>query len=201
MAAAPKISDLQAALNSGFSAQSGQIGWSPSGSFSTATSEMVQSLLSILTVEPTVKIEHDFYGWLLYQAEALRGRRSLALDWDNLAEELEAMAAADRRELLRRLTSLFEHLLKLAYQPAELSRRGNGWRRTVVNSRIEIEQLLRFGPGLKGYLDEFAVEAYAGACRKTGAAMGLRRDQWEERFPKDSPWTISQALDADFFPA
>jgi hypothetical protein len=150
-------------------------------------------------VGPRVKIDDDFHGWLLDQASALRGRRYFSLDWDNLAEELEAMAAMDRRELLRRLTTLYEHLLKLAYQPDELPRRGNGWRRTVVNSRIEIERLLDQSPGLKGQMQEFALDAYAGGRRKAGAAMGLQRHQWEAIFPDVSPWSIDQALEANFF--
>jgi len=150
---------------------------------------------------PAVNLVDDFHGWLLDQASALRERRHFSLDWDNLAEELEAMAATDRRELLRRLTTLFEHLLKLAYQPDELPRRGNGWRRTVVNSRIEIERLLNQSPGLKGQMEEFALDAYAGGRRKAGTAMGFRREQWETILPDISPWSIDKALEADFFPA
>jgi hypothetical protein len=157
--------------------------------------------LGFLTAKPTIKINDDFHGWLLDQASALRERRYFSLDWDSLAEELEAMAATERREVLRRLTTLFEHLLKLAYQPDELSRRGNGWRRTVVNSRIEIERLLNQSPGLKGQIEDFALDAYAGARRKAGTAIGLRRDQWEVLLPDVNPWSIDQALEPDFFPA
>jgi Domain of unknown function DUF29 len=106
------------------------------------------------------------------------------------------MAATDRRELQRRLTTLFEHLLRLAYQPNELPRRGNGWRRTVVNSRIEIERLLGQSPGLKGRLDEFAVDAYNAGRRKAETAMG-----GQVELPQHSPWSIDQALENSFFPA
>jgi hypothetical protein len=157
--------------------------------------------LNKLSAYPRVKLDDDFHGWLLDQASALRERRYFSLDWDNLAEELEAMAATDRRELLRRLTTLFEHLLKLAYQPQELERRGNGWRRTIVRSRIEIERLLNLSPGLKGQMRTFALDGYAGACQAAGTAMGLRRAQWEAIFPATSPWSIDQVLEADFFPA
>lgn len=143
----------------------------------------------------------DFHGWLLDQASALRERRYFSLDWDNLAEELAAMAIAEQRELLRRLTTLFEHLLKLAYQPNELSRRGNGWRRTVARSRIEVERLLSESPGLKGQLEQFAVDSYADARKVAGAAMGFRRSQWEAILPNNSPWSIDKALETDFFPA
>jgi len=111
------------------------------------------------------------------------------------------MAATDRRELLRRLTTLFEHLLKLAYQPDELPQRGNGWRGTVVRSRIEVERLLNQSPGLKGQIDEYAVDAYLGGRRAAGATMGFRRNQWETILPEVSPWSIERALEAEFFPS
>jgi hypothetical protein len=47
-------------------------------------------------------IEEDFHGWLTHQAALLRSRDADALDWEHLAEEIEAMASAERRELLGR---------------------------------------------------------------------------------------------------
>lgn len=43
--------------------------------------------------------ELDFYAWLNRQAQVLRSRESESLDWDHLAEEIEAMAAGEKREL------------------------------------------------------------------------------------------------------
>jgi hypothetical protein len=43
----------------------------------------------------------DHHGWLLEQAALLRSERHDSLDWSNLAEELEAMAAAQRRKIKR----------------------------------------------------------------------------------------------------
>ena len=36
--------------------------------------------------------ESDLYEWTKEQADALRRRASNALDWDNLAEEIESLA-------------------------------------------------------------------------------------------------------------
>ena len=41
--------------------------------------------------------ELDFYAWLNRQAQVLRSRESESLDWDHLTEEIEAMAAGEKR--------------------------------------------------------------------------------------------------------
>ena len=46
-----------------------------------------------------VSKETDFSGWLGAQAAALRSRSISAVDWDGIAEELEAMAKREEREL------------------------------------------------------------------------------------------------------
>jgi hypothetical protein len=148
-----------------------------------------------------IRVTNDFHGWLLDQAAALRNRNTLRLDWEHLAEELEAMAAAERRELLRRLTTLFEHLLKLNHQVEEVSRRGRQWRLTVTRTRTEIKRLLAQSPSLKGQLNEFVIETYADARAIAGEAMGLPRHQWQLSLPQENPWTVDQALADDFFPA
>jgi Domain of unknown function DUF29 len=145
-----------------------------------------------------VKIDDDFHGWLLDQASALRRQKIGSLDWKHLAEELEAMAAAERRELLRRLTTLFAHMLKIQYQAQELQRRGRSWRLTVLRSRTEIRRLLDQSPGLKGQLKSFADEAYRDARRHAGEEMNLARHEWERRLPAELPWSVDQALDFEF---
>src|SRR5712692_2353470 len=137
--------------------------------------------------ERSVRIDEDFYSWLLDQAGALRDKRVLSLDWDHLAEELEAMAAVERRELLSRLTTLYEHMLKWQYEPQELQRRSRGWRLTITRSRTEIRRLLDYSPGLKSRLEEFAAAAYTDARRQAGEAMGLERSRWDRLLPQKSP--------------
>ena len=148
-----------------------------------------------------IKIEDDFHGWLLGQASALRRERYGSLDREHLAEELEAMAAAERRELLRRLTTLYAHLLKIQQQPHEVQRRGRSWKLTILRSRTEIHRLLAQSPGLKGQMKEFAKEAYMDARRHAGEEMNLARHDWERMLPMDAPWSVENALDLDFLPS
>jgi Domain of unknown function DUF29 len=144
--------------------------------------------------------EDDYHAWLLAQASLLRSQNSGSLDWSDLAEEIEAMAASQRRELLERLTTLIAHLLKLTHQEREVPRRGRGWRLTVVRSRREIKQLLDESPGLKGKLEEYVRKTYPDAQRDAGVEMGLERRAWLELFSPDCPWTVDQLMDDDFLP-
>ncbi len=45
----------------------------------------------------THEMERDYYDWLRRQSRALREHRPAFLDWQNLAEELEAMARSEER--------------------------------------------------------------------------------------------------------
>jgi len=109
------------------------------------------------------------------------------------------MAAAQRRELLERLTTLLAHLLKLHYQPEEVPQRGRNWKLTVVRSRREIKRLLEESPGLKGKLEEYVVKTYADAQQDAGVEMGLERHAWAGLFSPACPWTLDQLMDDDFF--
>ena len=47
----------------------------------------------------------DFHRWAETQAGLLRLRSANALDWDNLAEEIEALARNDQRDLASTVSS------------------------------------------------------------------------------------------------
>jgi hypothetical protein len=142
-------------------------------------------------------VEEDYHGWLLHQAGLLRGHDLDSLDWEHLAEELEAMAGAERRELLRRLTTLYAHLLKMQYQPEP--RRARGRKVTILRSRNEIERVLKQSPGLRGQFEEFAKEVYPDGRREAATDIGLKRSEWKV-IPTTSQWTLQQIMDPDFFP-
>ena len=54
----------------------------------------------------------DIVAWAEQQALALRCRAANEIDWDNVAEEIEDLAARQKREVGRRLRIICEHLLK-----------------------------------------------------------------------------------------
>ena len=140
----------------------------------------------------------DSQAWLLAQAAALRRVAALrpnlpiAIDWEGIAEELEAVAAAERNELKSRLEVTLEHLAKLAYVPMPEPR--HGWRRTVREQRHRLEDLLETSPSLRRFLDEVLERVWRRALRHLLAEYRLHE------VPKRCPWTVEHILAEDWWP-
>ena len=135
--------------------------------------------------------ETDFHRWAETQAGLLRLRSANSLDWDNLAEEIEALARSDRREIRNRLVVLCAHLLKWEFQPRL---RSNSWRSSVREARRQIAGLIEESPTLAGYPADKLADAYGHGREDAEAETGL------PDLPVDCPWTIDQVLDRDFWP-
>jgi len=114
--------------------------------------------------------ETDFALWAESQAAALREGRFDDVDVPNLAEEIDALARRDRRELRSRLTVLAVHLLKLIYQPERAS---GSWRATIVEQVRNVRELLEESPSLVPSLPAFTEGAYRDARREAAAETGL----------------------------
>ncbi|MBK1702860.1 DUF29 domain-containing protein, partial [Thiococcus pfennigii] len=83
----------------------------------------------------------DFHAWAIQNARLLREGAFTELDVEKIAEELEAMGASERRELLNRLQVLLVHLLKHQYHP---ERRGKSWLLTINHQRTVTGKGLAF---------------------------------------------------------
>jgi uncharacterized protein DUF29 len=139
----------------------------------------------------------DYHEWLVHQARKLRASRPAFLDWENLAEELEAMARSEELGLESLLERLLKHLLKWSYQSGKIS---GSWEASIENSRDQIERRLERSPSLNVKLPQLCESAYRRAKRTAGAEMRLRKEQWEKRLPESCPWTVWQIRDASFWP-
>jgi len=122
----------------------------------------------------------DFQLWLTRTAECLRTQRYDHLDLENLIEEIESMGRSDKTALRSNLGVLLVHLLKWAYQP---DKRTNGWRATIAEHALRINESFSESPSLKSYFAEVFPECYANARR---LAIG--------NFPKQCPFAISEVL-------
>jgi len=135
----------------------------------------------------------DFYGWAIEQAALLREGRLNSADIANIAEEIESMGRAEKRELVNRLAILLLHLLKWHFQPGF---RSPSWNSSIREQRIRLRDHLKDNPSLKAHVDEAASRAYElaviGAARETGLP--------EAEFPTQSPYRFEQILDDGFWP-
>jgi hypothetical protein len=137
--------------------------------------------------------QRDFYTWALEQGRALRAHHTEAIDWENLAEEVEGLGRSEARELEGRLEVLLLHLLKWRYQPKKRSR---SWRLSIREQRQRVARELRQNLGLQTTLAESVSGAYESA-----RLVAARETKLAERtFPLTSPWIFGQINDPDFWP-
>lgn len=142
----------------------------------------------------------DFYEWTQRQAATLRRmaaeRANSELDLENLAEEIESVGGSDRKEVERRLTTILEHMLKIAYSPAYEPM--NGWRGTVRKSRRDLLRTLEQSPSLRNVVRERFDECYANAAED---ARESHIDLALSPIPTESPFELdAQVLNPDWLP-
>lgn len=147
------------------------------------------------TTKPTtpVRYEEDYVAWAAETAQLLLERRFDEIDIDSLAEEVDAIAGTDRRELRSRVTVVLLHLLKWKYQP---EKRSGSWESTLDTQRTELGYLLQQSPSLKREVAEAVKIAYPNAVGGAAKGTGLR----VTTFPSDCPFSPQQILDPTYLP-
>lgn len=135
----------------------------------------------------------DFHCWIDEQTALLRTGALDHLDLPNLIEELEAMSARERRELINRLAVLLTHLLKWQYQP---ERRCTSWRLTINEQRRQLALLLEDSPSLARRMPEFTERAYRNAARAALEQTGFLQSP----FPAQCPYGTDAIMDEAVWP-
>ncbi|PWR20908.1 DUF29 domain-containing protein [Zavarzinia compransoris] len=138
--------------------------------------------------------EHDFYAWALEQAALLRAGDMSAADIEHIAEEIESMGKAEKRELVSRLAVLLLHLLKWRFQPAGQC---TSWRLSIKEQRVEVADHLADNPSLRARMPEALAAAYRRACLGAARETALP----EAIFPPECPWPFERIMEAGFWPA
>jgi Domain of unknown function DUF29 len=129
--------------------------------------------------------ERDILLWSEETVQKLQARDFDSLDIENLIEEIESLGISQKKELLSRLTTLLEHLLKRLY--VNLPDDYNGWERTIRNQRRELKLLLHQVPSLKTRWDTTFDTAWQFALSE------VKKEYKSEVFP--SSWQFSHDLD------
>jgi hypothetical protein len=125
----------------------------------------------------------DFYKWTKDQVNFLKKQEFTKMDIDNLIEEIESLGRSEKRALKSYLAILFQHLLKIKYQPAKHTK---SWDMSVKNSLHQAQSLLIENPSLKAELQNLAEDAYFTGRLNAISETGLE----EEVFPEKCPWKL-----------
>jgi hypothetical protein len=155
-------------------------------------------LIRIPSGDSELNYEENYSLWALHQANELRIRKPVGIDWKQVAEELEEMAARIRLALLSDLEVILLHLLKLEYETSanEWRGRSRNWKLHAAEHRDRVIDILENEHALRNKLDEFVDKAYPRARRRAALETGRK----ESRYPDSCPWSAVQILDVSFFP-
>jgi hypothetical protein len=140
----------------------------------------------------------DVAAWAEQQAGLLRRRASgelrndAGLDWDNLAEEIEGVAASQKREIRHRLKRICQHLLKWRHSNRQPPK---SWRLTLDEQREQLEDLFKDSPSLRRFAHDALPEAFVTGRR------AAEREAGPLKLPDDvCTWSLDEVLAIDFFP-
>ncbi len=128
--------------------------------------------------------EQDILLWVEETVAKLRAHDFENLDLENLIEEVESLGISQKKELISRLITLLEHLLKRLY--VDIPYDYNGWERTIRNQRNELQVLLKQVPSLKTRWNDSFADAWEIALKT------VREEYREVEFPEQ--WKFSSDL-------
>lgn len=145
------------------------------------------------------RYDDDFYAWTQYQAEVLR---SMAVadnrfDREHVAEEIEDLGKSERDAVRSQIRRIIEHLLKLAYSPAEEPR--FDWMHSIADARGALDDKL--SPTLRRDIEANLEKLYADGRRQ--ATLALRRfgeAEAAESLPARCPFSFDEICRHDWYP-
>jgi hypothetical protein len=115
----------------------------------------------------------DLALWAESQARALRDAghagTNLPIDWENVAEEIEALGKSQAREVASRVRTILVHLIKLQASPAAEPR--GGWRETIIEQRSETERVIADSPSLRQAVGCAIAKEIGSARRQASVAL------------------------------
>jgi hypothetical protein len=146
--------------------------------------------------------EKDVSAWSEQQGALLRRRAAGelvnegALDWSNIAEEIESLGRSERSALRSHIATVLEHLIKLQASPATDPR--NGWKETINRAREDIDRALADNPSMRRLVGDMITEETRRSGRQVARSLALYSEQ--PRVDIGSlAFTVDQVL-GDWFP-
>ncbi|NCJ06083.1 DUF29 family protein [Synechococcales cyanobacterium C] len=146
--------------------------------------------------KPALLYDTDYQLWLEEIAAQLKAQDFSKLDLENLIEEIESLGRSEKHAILSYLMRLCEHLLKIKYWESERELCLRGWKREVINFRLQIQEALETSPSLKSFIKDGFVRQY-----KNGRKLFLNASELNASLiPEEPDFTLEQALDENWLP-
>jgi hypothetical protein len=147
----------------------------------------------------------DFYQWIMENVELLKNKDFDLVDWENVIEELESMGRSELNSAISFMTIILEHLYKYEHF-RDNDTMGNGWIKSILNSRYRLVKIFDKNPSLKKKAEESISEAWEDSVKKMItwfkypenkilAKKYFGRLPTEQDFPKKCPYTFRQILE------
>lgn len=154
--------------------------------------------------------ETDGYSWALEQARALRARDHAAIDWLNVAEEIEHLARQDERSWEASCAQVIHNLLKIEHDCPDRPEVLAGWRNEVMTFRRKMARLARESRGMRRKYERMLEKAYRDGRKEAierlalfyiqqTEASSIRELEWRWRaaLPVDCPYDILHVAGLD----
>lgn len=144
-------------------------------------------------LNPQSLYEQDILLWVEDTVAKLKAHDFEHIDLENLIEEVESLGISQKKELISRLITLLEHLLKRLY--VDIPYDYNGWERTIRNQRNDLELLLKDAPSLKARWNDSFTYAWEIALKT------VRKEYRQVSFPDHWAYSpdLEAMLDCDFW--
>jgi hypothetical protein len=147
----------------------------------------------------------DFYQWIMENVELLKNKDFDLVDWENVIDELESMGRSELSSAISFMTVILEHLYKYEHF-RDNNTMGNGWIKSILNSRYRLIKIFDKNPSLEKKAEESISEAWEDSIRKMItwfkypenhplAKKYFGKTPTEQDFPEICPYTFQQILE------
>jgi Domain of unknown function DUF29 len=154
---------------------------------------------TVTSMPDAPRYDDDFFAWTQHQAMVLRtmGVTDNRFDRENVAEEIEDLGRSERDAVRSQIRRIIEHLLKLAYSPAEQPR--FDWMASIVEARATLGD--KISATLRRDVENMLSKLYEDG--RDRAELGLRSHgemQAADNLPSECPYTIDDILRRGWYP-
>ena len=145
------------------------------------------------------RYDDDFYAWTRHQAMVLRTMAAAdnRFDRENVAEEIEDLGRSERDAVRSQIRRFIEHLLKLAYSPAQEPR--FDWMASIAEARATLGDKL--SPTLQRDAQNLLSKLYQDGWDCVELSLRSHGEmQAADNLPADCPYTINEILRRGWYP-